>query len=314
MKRTFIANFNLVFYGKDEEPLLSQFDTILMPALMSGEKRTSGDSKYFLLDVGIRQDEDDEYVLKGLIVKQTVLEVKSDLDENGRLIEKDEKYPTAPFSMFAIYLKNHRMVYVQNQKGSPSLDNFKATIKYLLNLYVDKKSKELNKELPIPILNVVGIPMRKKLKDALEEVDKINQLCLRFYPLNGDIDYSGLFGGISKDIRGAADSKRADLILKSPKNINGVIDIVEKSGGTVKPIFEVTYKDKKNGKKRTGKIKDEEIAESMELEIEDTDLESQMNNIIAEGKKHSSITYLSKDNEGIYEKNKHKIIKFITRK
>ena len=206
MKRTFIANFNLVFYGKDEEPLLSQFDTILMPALISGEKRTSGDSKYFLLDVGIQQDEDDEYVLKGLIVKQTVLEVKSDLDENGRLIEKDEKYPTAPFSMFAIYLKNHRMVYVQNQKGSPSLDNFKATIKYLLNLYVDKKSKELNKELPIPILNVVGIPMRKKLKDALEEVDKINQLCLRFYPLNGDIDYSGLFGGISKDIRGAADS------------------------------------------------------------------------------------------------------------
>jgi len=211
MKRTFIANFNLVFYGKDEEPLLSQFDTILMPALISGEKRTSGDSKYFLLDVGIQQDEDDEYVLKGLIVKQTVLEVKSDLDENGRLIEKDEKYPTAPFSMFAIYLKNHRMVYVQNQKGSPSLDNFKATIKYLLNLYVDKKSKELNKELPIPILNVVGIPMRKKLKDALEEVDKINQLCLRFYPLNGDIDYSGLFGGISKDIRGAADSKRAEL-------------------------------------------------------------------------------------------------------
>ena len=123
-----------------------------------------------------------------------------------------------------------------------------------------------------------------------------------------------MFGGISKDIRGAADSKRADLILKSPKNINGVIDIVEKSGGTVKPIFEVTYKDKKNGKKRTGKIKDEEIAESMELEIEDIDLESQMNNIIAEGKKHSSITYFSKDNEGIYEKNKHKIIKFITRK
>lgn len=167
MKRTFIANFNLVFYGKDEEPLLSQFDTILMPALISGEKRTSGDSKYFLLDVGIQQDEDDEYVLKGLIVKQTVLEVKSDLDENGRLIEKDEKYPTAPFSMFAIYLKNHRMVYVQNQKGSPSLDNFKATIKYLLNLYVDKKSKELNKELPIPILNVVGIPMRKKIKRCL---------------------------------------------------------------------------------------------------------------------------------------------------
>lgn len=311
MKRSFVANFNLVFYGKDEEPLLSYFDTILMPALTSGEKRTTGDSKYFLLDVGVQQAEDGEYVLKGLIVKQTVLEVKSDLDENGKLIEKDEKYPTAPFSMFVIYLKNHRMIYVQNQKGSPTLDNFKATIKYLLNLYVNKKNKELTEELPIPILNVVGIPMRRKLKDALEEVDKINQLCLRFYPLNGDIDYSGLFGGISKDIRRAVDSKKADLILKSPKNIDGVIEIVTKSGGTVKPIFNVTYKNKKNGKKRTGKIKDEEISESMDIEIEDKDLESEMNNIIAEGKKHSSITYLSENNEKIYEKNKNKIVDFV---
>lgn len=203
MKRSFIANFNLVFYGKEEEPLLTHFDTILMPALTSGVKRTSGDSKYFLLDVDVRQSEDGEYVLKGLIVKQTVLEVKSDLDEDGKLVEKDEKYPTAPYSMFVIYLKNHRMLYVQNQKGSPSLDNFKATIKYLLNAYVDKENKELDEELPIPILNVVGIPMRKKLKEALEDVEKINQLCLRFYPLNGDIDYSGLFGGISKDIRRA---------------------------------------------------------------------------------------------------------------
>lgn len=311
MKRTFIANFNLVFYGKDEEPLLSHFNTILMPALTSKIKRTAGDSKYFLLDVDVQQTEDEEYVLKGLIVKQTVLEVKSDLDENGKLVEKDEKYPTAPFSMFVIYLKNHRMMYVQNQKGSPSLDNFKATIKYLLNAYVNKKNQELDEELPIPILNVVGIPMRKKLKEALEEVEKINQLCLRFYPLNGDIDYSGLFGGISKDIRRAADSKRADLILKSPKNINGVIDIVEKSGGTVKPIFEVTYKDKKNGKKRTGKIKEEEISESMDIEIEDENLENEITNIIKEGKKHASITYLSKDNEGIYENHKHKILDFI---
>lgn len=311
MKRAFIANFNLVFYGKDEEPLLSHFDTVLMPALTSGVKRVAGDSKYFLLEVDVQQAEDGEYVLKGLIIKQTVLEVKSDLDENGKLIEKDERYPTAPFSMFVIYLKNHRMMYVQNQKGSPSLDNFKATIKYLLNTYVNKRNQESNAELPIPILNVVGIPMRRKLKEALEEVEKINKLCLRFYPLNGDIDYGGLFGEISRDIRRPADSKRADLILRSPKNINGVIDIVEKSGGTVKPIFEVTYKDKKNGKKRAGKIRNEEISESMDIEIEDKSLEDEIGNIIEEGKKHASITYLSEDNQGIYEKNKHKVIPFM---
>lgn len=311
MKKSFVANFNLVFYGDDEEPLLTYFDSILMPALTSDIKRKTGDAKYFLMDIGVEEVENGEYVLRGLIIKQTVLEVKSDLDENGKLIEKDEKYPTAPFSMFVIYLKNHRMLYVQNQKGSPSLGNFKATIKYILNTYVNKKMQEEKKELPIPILNVVGIPMHKMLKQALEEVEKINLLCLRFYPLNGDLDYSGLFGEISKDIRKVANCKNADLLLKSPKNIDGVIKIIEKSGGTVKPIFNVTYKDKKNGKKRTGKIKDDQISESMDIDVSGETLEEEMKNIIQEGKSRPSITYTSKDNEAIYEKNKHKIIKFL---
>lgn len=311
MKKSSVANFNLVFYGKDEEPLLAYFDSILMPALTSGIKREIGDAKYFLMNVGVEETEEGEYVLRGLIIKQTVLEVKSDLDENGKLIEKDEKYPTAPFSTFVIYLKNHRMLYVENQKGSPSLKNFKATMKYLLDTYVKKKMQDGDEELPIPILNVVGIPMHKRLQQALEEVEKINLLCLRFYPLNGDLDYSGLFGGISKDIRKAADCKNADLILKSPKNIEGVINIVEKSGGTVKPIFEVTYRDKKKGKKRTGKIKDDQISESMDIDVEGETLEEEMRNIIKEGKTRPSITYTSKNNESIYEENKYKIIKFI---
>ena len=109
MKKSSVANFNLVFYGKDEEPLLAYFDSILMPALTSGITREIGDAKYFLMNVGVEETEEGEYVLRGLIIKQTVLEVKSDLDENGKLIEKDEKYPTAPFSTFVIYLKNHRI-------------------------------------------------------------------------------------------------------------------------------------------------------------------------------------------------------------
>lgn len=313
MKRTYVANFNLVFFGEKEEPLLAYLDTVVMPALTSKKKRTSGDAKYFLMDVEITEAEDGEYVLKGVLVKQTILEVKSDLDEKGNLIEKDEKYPTAPFSMFVICLKNHRMIYVQNQKGSPSLDNFKATIKWLLNNYVNDKAKE-DKEYPIPILNVVGIPMRKKLKEALEDVEKINTLCLRFYPLNGDIDYSGIFGGISRDIRGVANSKRADLIIKSPQNVKGVIDIVEQSSGTVEPIFSVTYKDKSNGKKRKGKIKNEEISESMQIEIQGENIDEEIRNIIAEGKKISSINYTSECNAEIYDKHQAKIIKFLQRK
>lgn len=122
-KKISIANFNVVFFdGKEEKSLLDYFDTIFMPAINQNIVRRSGDSTYRLMEVKIMESEKG-YVLTGVLVKQTVLEIKSDLDESGNLIEKDEKIPTAPYSTFAIYLKNHRMIYAENQKGSPDLRN-----------------------------------------------------------------------------------------------------------------------------------------------------------------------------------------------
>lgn len=319
MKRSMVANFNLVFFGENgsEEPLLNYFDTIVMPALTAKYIKKSGDSQYFFTQIGLEQSDDGEYVLKGLLVKRTVLEVKSDVDENWEVIEKDERYPSAPFSMFVIYLKNHRMLFVQNQKGSPTIRNFTSTVKDFLNRYVKKENKKLKEEneieLPIPILNVVGIPMRKKLVESLAEVEKINELCLRFYPLNGDIDFGGILGEISNDVRRAVGCEKTDLILKSPKNIDEVIDLVEKSNGIVEPIFKVTYVDE-SGKKKQSKIKNEKISESMGLDIQGGSLDNEISQVIKEGKKLSSITYVSENNNKIYDDNNHKIIKFISKK
>ncbi|RHQ56463.1 hypothetical protein DWY31_04385 [Dorea sp. AF24-7LB] len=312
MKKTSVLNFNLVFYSGDrEEPLLEHLDTVVMPALTENIIRGDGDTKYFLMDTKIREDSDGEYILTGLLIKKTILEVKSDIDEQGKLIEKDDKYPTAPFSMFIIYLKNHRMLYIENQKGSPDVRSFKATIKYILNTYVKKRNKELekvNKELPIPILNVTGIPMRRRIDEALKDVEKINELKLRFYPLNGDIDYTGLLEGVATDLRRKVGCKNGEIILKSPSNISGVIEVLSKSGGTVDPIFSVRYADKKKGK-----IKNEEISEKMEIELSGNDPNEEIENAIEKGKKISSIAFVSKENNDIYEKNTKKIISFVKR-
>ena len=319
MKRSLVANFNLVFYEKNgrEEPLLRYFDTIVMPAFTSKYIKESGDSRYFFTHVGLEQSEDGEYVLKGILIKKTFLEIKSDVDENWDVIEKDERYSAAPFSTFVIYLKNHRMLFVQNQKGSPSIKNFAATSKAFLNRYVRENNKKLKEngevELPIPILNVVGIPIRKKLVESLAEVEKINELCLRFYPLNGDIDFGGILGDISNTVRKAVGSKKSDLVLKSPQNIDEVIDLVEKSNGIVEPIFKVTYIDE-HGKKRQSKIQNEKISESMELNIQSGNLEDEVEQIMKEGKKLQSITYISKNNDMIYNANSDKIIKLIEKK
>ena len=104
-----------------------------MPALQSGIQRTVNDDKYIIMNTDVVESEEEEYVLTGYIVKKMVLERLSDLDSNGSLVEMDDRYSAAPFSLFVIYLKNHRMIYVENQKGSPKLSSFRSTIKFIIH-------------------------------------------------------------------------------------------------------------------------------------------------------------------------------------
>lgn len=312
LKKVSVANFNTVFLINDEErPLLDYFDTILMPALKSNIVRTIGGDKYFFMNVKVITENESSYVLTGLIVKKTTLEVKSDINEYGELIELDNKYPSAPFSRFTIYLKNHRMIFIENQKGSPKLDNFRSTIKYVIDRYVRETNKTLEKDsqeqLPIPLVNVVGIPPRKSIERELKDVSKITSLTLRFYPLNGDgdIDLNGTLKGLSKDFRKIVGSKNGEIIYKSPKNIQGVIDLLTKTEGTVEPIIKVEYENKS---KRT--IKNDEMTESMQLNISGENFDAEMHNILTEGKKIASLNYSSEENINIYERNIGKIIPF----
>ena len=312
MKRASVANFNTVFLFNDEErPLLDYFDTILMPALNSNIVRTIGDDKYFFMNIQITFDELSGYVLTGLIVKKTILEVKSDINENGELIELDNKYPSAPFSTFTIFLKNHRMIYVENQKGSPKLSSFRSTVKYVMEKYVREKNivfEAHNQEnLPIPLVNVVGIPPRETIERELKKVSKIRSLTLRFYPLNGDgdIDFAGTLNDLSKDFRKIIGSKNGDITFKSPQHIQGVIDLVSQTEGTVEPIIRVEYENKS---KRT--LKNDEMSETMDIDLNGTNLEEELHSILIEGQKIESINYISKENEEIYERNLGKIIPF----
>lgn len=303
-KRISIANFNAVFVsGQEEKPLLEYFDTIFMPALTERRIRVSGDSSYRIMNILV-QEKYNEYILSGIIVKKTILEIKSDLDEEGNLIEKDEKIPTAPYSTFVIYLKNHRMIYAENQKGSPDLRSFRATVQYILNEYIRDKHEEV-KELPIPIIHVTGIPSRQKLRETLKEAEKVKKLTLRFYPLNGDLEFPDVLDGIVTDLRKMVGSKNGEIVLKSPKNIPGIIDVVEKSEGTVEAIFNVQYPGK-----RDVTINNEIISERMEIDVESDTLQEEVNQIIDKGKDIDSLKYVSQGNKEVYEANQAKIIPF----
>lgn len=312
LKKVEVANFNVVFMEKEKEaPLLRYFDSIIMPALRSGIKRVDGDTSYLFTDVKIVKDVENDYVLTGNIVKKTVLEVKSDLDLEGNLVDKDERYSAAPYSAFAIYLKNHRMIYVPNQKGSPTIKTFSAVVKYVLAQYIKKYNAEQDDEqkyLPYPYINIVGIPMHGKIEKALQEVYKIRKLTLRFYPLNGDLEFGEMFGSLITDMRKKSNSKNGEVVLKSPQNINGVIDIVEQSSGTVRPIIEVTYPDKSKGR-----ITEDTISERIEMDFSGDNLQD-VEELVNKGRLIESINFVSEGNTRIYESYKSKIIDFFSHK
>ncbi len=310
-KKVQVANFNVVFLEeKEEAPLLKYFDNIVVPALQSGIKKESGDATFLFTDVEVMEDKEQGYVLAGKIVKKTIIEIKSDLDDNEELIEKDEKYSTAPFSAFVIYLRNHRMLFVPNQKGSPNIKNFSTTVKFVLAEYIKRHNKKQEKKealFPFPAINIVGLPLRSNIEEALKEVVKINKVTLRFYPLNGDQEFCEMFGELMSDMRKMVDSPKSDVILKSPGSISGVIELIEKSDGTVEPIIDVTYPDKTKGR-----ITQDTISERMEISFSGDNIQK-MDEVVGQGRKIKSIGYVSKGNQEIYNKHESKIIKFISR-
>lgn len=310
-KKMSVANFNVVFFENGEEkPLLDYFDSIMMPALLSKRKRVSGEATYMLKDINVVIDETGEYILRGLFIKKTVLEVKSDLDPDGNLVYLDHRYPTAPFSMFAIYLKNHRMVFVENQKGSPNIKSFGAMIKYLVGCFIrqqDKMREEIGLEpLPAPIINIVGIPVKEEIEEALSQAKKIKQLTLRFYPLNGDLDYRDMFDNMAQHVRQKVGSKRGELILKSPKDTAGVVDLIKQSNGTVEPIIKVEYPDKSE-KTITSTM----MSEHSQVEIDDNDAQIGLLQMVSQGSRLENIKYVSETNKNLYNKNIDKIRLFL---
>lgn len=313
-KKMCIANFNTIFEKNDSEmPMLKYFDTIIMPAISGNYIKKYGDTKLFFDEVKVIEDKDGEYILTGIIVKDTMLEVKYNYNyEEGRLIDKSGKYQSSPYSLFILYLKNHRMILVRDQKGSPSLNNFRTLIKEAIDTYVRKANARLQKEgkelLPTPLVNVVGISSDSDIASALNDVEKVTRFTLKFYPLNGDgdTDLSEVLDGILKKRRELG-SSTGSLNFNSPEKKDEICNFVGKLNGTMEPVIYVRYP----GSSVTSKITMDSIIENTEIPVIEDDTKKNLKYIIEQGKKNNKLSYVSKENTAIYERNREKIVPFI---
>lgn len=289
-----IANFNLT-YGKNEKPMLEHFKDFIYPAFRDEFVRKYKNSSYLFLDVHIEEDDIIGPALTGLIVHNTRVDVDTIYDEDKqKLISENKRYDSAPYSLFYIFLKNHRMVYIPNQKESPLLGTFTYTVKAALNNYrrkENKKRRETNKNakkdedkidlIPNFELHVMGIPDNESIKSELEKVKKIKKFNIRFFPLNGEDNHAA--GDITEKLindmregRKLADSNTGSVSLNSPKNKSEVANMIVGFNGTADSTLNTVYND---GSER--KIKSENISLKISFSVDEKkQLYDQTDNIL----------------------------------
>lgn len=291
------ANFNIT-YGENDLPMLEHFEDIIFPAFTSGIIRgKKGEIPYYSFDDVKIREIDDEYVLVGNYIKSTEYKVITTV-ANGVLVSSPADVPTAPYSRFIIFLKNHRMVLVRNETNSPDIRSFQKTVREILSKYIREINRNRPREdrLPAAIVHIVDIPLKDSIDQALKDVNKVNWLKLRFFPLNNDLDPIPLAQMMKKDMQKVG-SKTGNLTFNSPGSKQGIKDVIEATGGMAVATLQVTDSD---GEKR--RIKEGAFSSSTKIEYNGNLNASGDAYLIAQAKKDHTVTITSPQNLSIYKR------------
>lgn len=271
-KQMAIADLNLVF-GKDEDPMIKWVDEIVLPALKSGiPRQAQEDTKYFFWDVDLKEIRENEYAICGLLIKHTILDVNSQFHEGEGIEHLNLHIPSSPYSVFIIYLKNHKMALVKNGKGSPDIRNFAAALRDVIVSYTKRQNEIRRKQempfLPFGILNVTGIKTDDSIRTALQGVEKVNEFKVKFFPLNSQWDDKSLVGAIEERWRKVMRSNTGNLVFNSPQSLEGVITVAEQMEGLADVELTVEYQNDSllEGKNKT-KIKNGKLAEKTNIDL-----------------------------------------------
>lgn len=276
-KQMYLANFNVTFGTKDS-PLLEWLDEFVLPALNKGYKRELNKrTKIMFEDVKIEDIGDNEYVLRGVIIKDTILDIYNEYDDKNGLVDVEHHHKSAPYSTFVIYLKNHRMVLVRKQSGSPGLKVFASTVTDILRMYRREENKKRRNEgkeyLPNAIISVKGITSQTSINEFMKKVKKVKSVTFILKPKNNE--KGGLYGlldEIDDKIRKKSESKCAKVVVSSPGSMSAVASLINSVDGLIQTEMDVEYLNEEfdeeaNKLKKTGKIRDNEISQIVDVSI-----------------------------------------------
>lgn len=290
------ANFNITF-GEENAPMLAYFEDIIFPAFTGAYIRGKEDdvTKYSFDGVVIKQI-DGEYVMVGNFVKDTEYNVITTV-QAGELVSSPARVPTAPYSRFIVFLKNHRMVLIRNETASPDIRSFQKTVSEILMKHIRKENqnRERDKKLPMAVVHIVDIPREETIEQILKCVKKINWVKFRFFPLNNDLDTSPLIKAVRDEME-TAGSRTGNVKLNSPSNKRGIQKVIVATGGLVEASIEVTDPD---GEVR--RLKEGTFSSSTKVGYAGNVSSDGDEYLVLQAKKNAAMNTVSRNNAQLYE-------------
>ena len=198
------------------------------------------------------------------------MDIYNQYNDNDGLYRQEQHPKSAPYSVFVIFLKNHRMALIKNQAGSPDIRLFSSTLRDILTKYrkeENKRRKEIGLDyLPTVIINSNGIKSSESISNMPKNIKRICEVTFTLTPRNNELGgLSGLVDKLEAQLLEQPKSKCVKTIIKYPNSTSAVTKLIEETDGMMKTEIYVDYPDEidESGQaiKRNGKIRGDEITQ-----------------------------------------------------
>lgn len=217
------ANFICRF---GEKEMLDLCEEVVLPAFRCLEsKRSFKDTSYFFFNVELvslvsADGVSSELAIAGRFVKNTILK-RNQVFEEGKLVKSHHQIPSAPSALFVLTLSDHKLMYIPEVSGAPTLESFKATAERFIvskhTVYIkgliesrlaseypeganriekSKVRKEIVEANPKPTLNVVSLASEENFNTFVDRFDSLDSLSIKLLRPNNEIDNDGFFKAI----------------------------------------------------------------------------------------------------------------------
>ncbi|GHC12555.1 hypothetical protein [Cerasicoccus arenae] len=279
-----IANF-ICRFGETYR-LLDLFNEVVSPAFFGNLSRKYDRTRYFIYQPKLIELEVHEGYpvigLTGRFVKDTFLEREQIFDPVEGIIPDSQEMESAPSSIFLLILNVHRLMYVKETIGAPSINSFRSTIQSFLkkthksftnrlydeNVYLRESEpnspkvtkKQILSKYPWPSLEVVPLASEQSLEAFVSKYDLLKSLEIKLVEPNDEIDDEDFFDAL----RSRKDSiKSSNTVLRHSSSkgldkaeaVEQLKAVVSQGNQKIKMDGTDSYGDKLSGNNESFKIK-----------------------------------------------------------